>query len=197
MSHQVYLNEGISLLKDSLSQWKRGSDKKTGGDNKPMKNLMTYKPLTVLMVPTRPEGIAPMNSKPAMTFLGPYSENRQMHGQCSKITRLRSSDWRIDLLSTKGPTMIRTINVAQSEITLEFPEIEAVRQLPDYWLRVGIQDKYGFVNLPICAVVKWRSDLTASGMRGENANQDKLEERNERDVQNAAWIMKTVKEWEL
>ena len=59
-----------------------------------MKNLRTYNVFALWAVPARPEGIAPMTSKAAITSRGPYR-------------------------STRGPVTSRTINVAHSATMLE------------------------------------------------------------------------------
>ena len=59
---------------------------------------MAYRELAPFAVPARPDGMAPMRRRVAMTFRGPKR-------------------------STKGPTTIRTIRVAQSATMFELPDL--------------------------------------------------------------------------
>lgn len=78
-----------------------------------MKKRTTYSPFAELIVPARPEGMAPMMRIPAMTLRGPYPVRCSLLVWCDVQERY--------VQSTSGPTMTRTRRVEHSEMMLELP----------------------------------------------------------------------------
>lgn len=152
----------MSLLRclDAMPKCECGKIQRKNGDkHRPIKKRMAYSPPAEWTVPAKPDGMAPMTSSAAMTLRGPYP--RKEDGKYRVDIRLE-----VYVRSTRAPTTVRTIKVAQSDTMLELPVVN--RYVSCRGEMIYLDDS------PTCSDVSLRSVLTASGMRGANANQDKL-----------------------